>query len=87
MKSTLTLVIAVMLAALAGTCFATEQYPEQEATVTITVTKTDGTLVSEDVMTESTTGADTTKQYKELQQSADPVKKAGKKPVTKKTTP
>lgn len=82
MKSTIILA-AVVCMALAGTCLAGEQYPEQEATVTITVTKTDGTIVSKDALTESTEGADTTKQYKELQQAAHtdakPVKPAKKK--------
>jgi len=53
----------------AGLVFAAEEYPTQEATVTMTVSTPDGTVLKEETISDTTKGADTTKQYKDLQKT------------------
>jgi hypothetical protein len=68
MKRTVaTVVAALAVVAFAGTVLAEEKYPAQEATVKTTITTPDGKVLKEDVVTDTTKGADTTLQYKELQ--------------------
>jgi len=66
-KTVATVVAALAVVAFAGTVLAEEKYPAQEATVKTTVTTPDGKVLKEDVVTDTTKGADTTMQYKELQ--------------------
>jgi hypothetical protein len=81
MKSSVTLLTVAVLIACAAPCFAEGHFPEQEATVTITVTTPDGTVIREEAVTENTEGADTTAQYKALQ------KMSAEKKVVKPATP
>jgi hypothetical protein len=66
-KTVATVVAALAVVAFAGTVLAEEKYPAQEATVKTIVTTPDGKVLKEDVVTDTTKGADTTMQYKELQ--------------------
>jgi len=87
-----TLVAAAVALAFAGIVSAEEQFPKQEATVTTTVTTPDGKVVKEDVVTDTTKGADTTTQFKELQkEKTDKEMKAAEEkkpaaPAKKKTS-
>jgi hypothetical protein len=90
MKRTVaTVVAALAVVAFAGTVLAEEKYPAQEATVKTTVTTPDGKVLKEDVVTDTTKGADTTMQYKELQkgQGDQEMKTEAKKEEKKAATP
>lgn len=90
MKKALVSVVAVLaVVAFACTVSAEEKYPTQEATVKTIVTTPDGKVVKEDVVTDTTKGADTASQYKELQkgQTDQEMKTEGKKEGQKAVTP
>lgn len=63
--------IAVLSAVimLTGATVASEEFPNQEATVTITVSTPEGEILQEDTLTDTTQGADTTAQYQKLQKN------------------
>jgi hypothetical protein len=82
----ITLVAASAVLVFAGAVFAEEQYPNQEATVTITVSTPDGKVLQEDTVTDSTKGADTTAQFKALQKKKSAEKDAAPAPE-KQTAP
>lgn len=65
-----TLVAASAVLAFSGSIFAAQEFPEQEATVTTTVTDPEGKVIQEDTASDTTRGADTSTQYKELQKGA-----------------
>lgn len=75
--------------AFSGTVFAAEPFPEQEATVTTTVTNPEGKVLQEDTISDTTKGADTTLQYKELEKGAagQEVKAKGTKAEEKTAAP
>ena len=56
--------------AFSGIAFAAEPYPTQEATVTTTVTDPEGKVLQEDVVSDTTKGADTASQAKQLEKGA-----------------
>ncbi|MRR57975.1 MAG: hypothetical protein EG824_07180 [Deltaproteobacteria bacterium] len=56
--------------AFSGIVFAAEPFPEQEATVTTTVTDPEGKVLQQDVVSDTTKGADTTSQVKQLEKGA-----------------
>jgi hypothetical protein len=58
-----------------GIVFAAEDYPTQEASVTMTVSTPDGKVLQEETVTDTTKGADTTSQYKALQKTKSTEKK------------
>ena len=91
MKKAVTAVVALLAAvAVAGMVYAAdEKYPEQDATVTTTVYDADGKVVKEDKVTDATKGADTTRQYKELekQQAKEEMTTGDKKEGAKKACP
>ncbi|RQW87060.1 MAG: hypothetical protein EHM79_08575 [Geobacter sp.] len=64
-----TVVTASAFFSCAGLVFAAEEYPTQEATVTMTVSTPDGTVLKEETISDTTKGADTTAQYKALQKT------------------
>jgi len=64
-----TVVTASAFFSCAGLVLAAEEYPTQEATVTMTVSTPDGTVLKEETISDTTQGADTTKQYKALQKA------------------
>ncbi|MDD2320400.1 MAG: hypothetical protein PHO83_10140 [Geobacteraceae bacterium] len=70
-----TIVTVAAVLTFAGAVYAEEQYPSQEATVTITVTTPDGKVLQEDTVTDTTKGADTTAQYNALQKKMPAEKK------------
>jgi hypothetical protein len=67
----------------AGLAFAAEEYPTQEATVTMTVSTPDGTVLKEETTSDTTKGADTTAQFKALEKTK-PVEKKDKAAPKKK---
>ncbi len=68
MKRVLISLVAVSAAfVFTGSASAAEEYPTQEATVTITVSTTEGKVIKEETFTDTTKGADTTAQYNKLQ--------------------
>jgi hypothetical protein len=72
MKKSLTIIVAALaLVSFSGAAFAAkkkaEEFPTQEATVTTTVTNAEGKVVKEDAVSDTTKGADTTSEYKQLQ--------------------
>lgn len=68
MKRVLSCIVALSAVFIfTGAAAATEEFPSQEATVTITVSTPEGEVLQEDTVTDSTQGADTTAQYRELQ--------------------
>jgi hypothetical protein len=79
------LVVAAVSAFLActGLAFAAEEYPTQEATVTMTVSTPDGTIVQEETLSDTTKGADTTSQYKALEKAKASEKKKESTPDKK----
>lgn len=80
------LVAAVTAAACigcSGIVFAAEEYPTQEASVTMTVSTPDGKVLQEETVTDTTKGADTTAQYKALQKTKATEKKDGATPEKK----
>jgi hypothetical protein len=91
MKKAVTSVVALLAAvAFAGMVSAAEEkYPEQDATVTTTVYDHEGKVVKEDKESDTTKGADTTRQYKELQkqQAKEEMKAGEKKEEPKKAAP
>ena len=62
-------VTASAIMACAGLVFAAEEYPTQEATVTMTVSTPDGTVLKEETTSDTTKGADTTAQSKALEKN------------------
>jgi AAA15 family ATPase/GTPase len=84
-KTVATVVAALAVVAFAGTVLAEEKFPTQEATVKTVVTTPDGKVVKEDIVTDTTKGADTTVQYKELQkeQAEQEMKTEAKKEAKK----
>jgi hypothetical protein len=66
-KAVATVVATLVVVAFAGAVLAEEKYPSQEATVKTTITTPDGKVLKEDVVSDTTKGADTNMQYKELQ--------------------
>jgi hypothetical protein len=80
-----TLVAASAVLVFAGGVFAEEQFPTQEATVTITVTTADGKVLQEDTVTDSTKGADTAAQFKALQKMKSQEKEKTSAPEKQKT--
>jgi hypothetical protein len=62
-------VTASAIFACAGLVFAAEEYPTQEATVTMTVSTPDGTVIKEETTSDTTKGADTTAQSKALEKT------------------
>lgn len=90
MKKAVVSVVAVLAVfAFACTVLAEEKYPTQGATVKTIVTTPDGKVVKEDVVTDTTKGADTAVQYKELQkgQTDQEMKTEAKKEDQKAATP
>lgn len=89
-KAVATVVAALAVVAFAGAVMAEDKYPTQGATVTTTVMTPDGKVLKEDVVTDTTKGADTALQYKELQKGqaeqemTTEVKKAEKKTTAPK---
>lgn len=83
-KALATLVAASAVLAFSGTLFAVQEFPDQEASVTTTVTDPEGKVLQEDTATDTTKGADTTTQLKALQKEAE-IKtgepQAGEKPA------
>lgn len=69
-KAFAALAAASAVLAFSGIVFAAEQFPTQEATVTTTVTDPEGKVLQEDILSDTTKGADTASQYKELEKSA-----------------
>jgi hypothetical protein len=69
MKKAVTTAVAFLAAvSLAGMVYAAEDaYPDQDATVTITEYDHEGKVVKEDKVSDTTKGADTASQYKQLQ--------------------
>lgn len=69
MKRAVTTAVAFLAAvSLAGMVYAAEDvFPDQDATVTITEYDHEGKVVKEDKLSDTTKGADTTGQYKQLQ--------------------
>ena len=94
-KTLAALLAASAVLAFSGSVPAAEPYPTQEATATTTVTNPEGQVIREDTVSETTKGADTTMQYKEMksqemksetmgeEKPAAPIKK--KKMIHKKT--
>jgi len=70
-KTVSTAVVALAVVAFAGAVVAEEKFPTQGATVKTTVTTPDGKVVKEDVVTDTTKGADTATQYRELQKAKE----------------
>jgi hypothetical protein len=68
-------VTATAIMACAGLAFTAEEYPTQEATVTMTVSTPDGTVLKEETTSDTTKGADTTAQYKALEKKKSVEKK------------
>ncbi|MEA5113486.1 MAG: hypothetical protein VB050_05600 [Geobacteraceae bacterium] len=91
MKKAVTAGVSLLAAvALAGMVYAAEdKFPEQDATVTTTVYDAEGKVVKEDKVTDTTKGADTTKEFKELQkqQAKEEMKTGEKKEGAKKACP
>lgn len=91
MKKILTVIVtALALASFTGIAFAAKkkapEYPTQEATVTTTVTNAEGKVVKEDAVSDTTKGADTTAEYKQLQKMKEgeaEMKEDGAKPEKK----
>jgi len=70
MKKVLVAVVtASAFIACSGIVSAAEEYPTQEASVTMTVSTPDGKVLQEETVTDTTKGADTTLQYKALQKA------------------
>lgn len=69
-------VTAAAIFACGGLVFAAEEYPTQEASVTMTVSTPDGTVLKEETISDTTKGADTTAQFKALEKTK---KSTGKK--------
>jgi hypothetical protein len=69
--------------ACAGLVFAAEEYPTQEATVTMTVSTPDGTVLKEETISDTTKGADTTAQFKALEKTKATEKKSSAAPEKK----
>jgi hypothetical protein len=85
MKKVLTTVVAATaFFSFAGLVFAAEEYPTQEASVTMTVTTPDGKVLQENTISDTTKGADTTAQYNELQKAQSAKKKTTAAPEKKK---
>ena len=68
-------VTAAAFVACSGIAFAAEEYPTQEASVTMTVSTPDGKVLQEETVTDTTKGADTASQYKALQKMKKTEKK------------
>lgn len=77
-----TITVAVFIVC-AGLVIAAEEYPTQEATVTLTVSTPDGTVLQEETISGTTKGADTTAQYKALQNANTTDKKDSAAPKKK----
>lgn len=75
MKKVLVAAVAAAFIACSGTTFAAEEYPTQEASVTMTVSTPDGKVLQEETVTDTTKGADTAAQYKALQKTKSSKKK------------
>lgn len=69
-KALATIIAASAVLAFSGSVLAVEEFPTQEATVTTTVTDPEGKVLQEDTASDTTKGADTTIQAKELQKEA-----------------
>lgn len=81
MKKVLAAVVtASAIIACAGLVYAAEEYPAQEATVTMTVSTPDGTVLKEETFSDTTKGADTSAQYKALQKAKSTGKKESAAP-------
>ena len=82
-KILVSVVTASAILACAGLVFAAEEYPTQEATVTMTVSTPDGTVVQEETISDTTKGADTTAQSKALEKTKSTEKKSTAEPEKK----
>lgn len=75
MKLLVAAVTASAFITCSGIVFAAEEYPTQEASVTMTVSTPDGKVLQEETVSDTTKGADTTSQYKALQKMKTTEKK------------
>jgi hypothetical protein len=82
-KILVSVVTASAIFACAGLVFAAEEYPTQEATVTMTVSTPDGTVLQEETISDTTKGADTTAQFKALEKTKSTEEKSPAAPEKK----